>query len=105
MGFNIPEVDSFDSNRNKYINFLSNKKFTVNWPHSEILNYLNIPINKALVILACNDVDGVVAGCTVPTSNMIRSAIRIIGITKENLILLSIRLLITKQIKIRFTIF
>ena len=84
MGFNIPRIDSFDSNMDKYIDFLSNRKFTANWPRSEILKYLNDPINKALVILACNDADGVIAGCTVPTSEIIRSAIRIVGINKNS---------------------
>ena len=82
IGINVPNINDFNSNNDKYIDFLLKRKFTSNWPDEEILNYLNNPINKALVALSCNDVDGVIAGCTVPTSNIIRSAIRIVGVNK-----------------------
>ena len=83
-GINIPNINDFDCNNDKYINFLLSKKFSANWPYEELINYLDNPINKALVILACNDVDGVVAGCTVPTSDIIRAAIRIVGVNKNS---------------------
>ena len=83
-GFDMPSITDFSCNDDKYIDFLLKRKFTANWPEKEILNYLNNPINRALVMLACNDIDGVVAGCTVPTSDVIRSAIRIIGVDKHS---------------------
>ena len=84
QGFKMPDINDFSCNDDKYIDFLLKRKFTVNWPEKEICNYLKNPINKALVILACNDIDGVVAGCTVPTSDVIRSAIRVIGVDKHS---------------------
>ena len=83
-GFNIPNVNDFNENNDKYINFLFDRKFTNNWPENEVLNYFQNPINKAMTILACNDVDGVVCGASVSTATVIRSALRIVGINKSS---------------------
>ena len=84
MGFNIPNIDDFDNNNEDYIKYLSNRKFTNNWPKEEVVKYLDNPINKALTILACGHVDGVVAGALTPTSEVLRSSLRIIGINKDS---------------------
>lgn len=78
-GFNILDINDFVDNE-KYLNFLSSQKFTENWPDSEINNYLDDPVNKALTILACNDVDGVIAGASRSTAEIIRSSLRVVGI-------------------------
>ena len=82
MGFNILNVNDFN-NESKYFDFISNKKFTNNWPAYEIEKYLNDPVNKALAILGSNEVDGVIAGATKSTAEIIRSSLRIIGIICE----------------------
>jgi len=83
MGFLIPNISDFDNKINDYANFLSEKKFTHDWPESEIFKYLNNPINVAVTALAFGDVDGVVAGATVSTADIIRAALRIVGIDKN----------------------
>ncbi len=82
MGFHILDVNDFTDDQ-KYFDFISSKKFTNNWPAYEIENYLNDPINKALTILACKDVDGVIAGASRSTGEIIRSALRIVGINSN----------------------
>ena len=84
MGFNIPNLDDFDNNNEDYVKYLSNRKFTNNWPKEEVIKYLDNPINKALTILACGHVDGVVAGASTTTSEVLRSSLRIIGINKDS---------------------
>tara|TARA_Y100001970_G_scaffold93268_1_gene117575 strand:+ start:1489 stop:2403 length:915 start_codon:yes stop_codon:yes gene_type:complete len=79
MGFNILSVNDF-GDEDKYFNFISSKKFTNNWPDFEITNYITDPVNKALAILACGDVDGVIAGASRSTAEIIRSSLRIVGI-------------------------
>ena len=79
LGFNIVDIDSF-SNNDKYIEYILSKKFSENWPKSEVAKYLNNPLNKAMAILACNEVDGLVAGAINSTSDVLRSALRIVGI-------------------------
>ena len=99
MGFNIPKLDDFNENNQTYIDYLSNRKFTNNWPKEEIINYLNNPINKALTILACGHVDGVVAGAATSTSDILRSSLRIVGINKNSKWVSSIFLLISPDFK------
>ena len=79
LGFNILDVNDF-SEDDKYIEYILQKKFSENWPKSEIVKYLQTPLNKAMAILACNEVDAVVAGASTSTANVLRSALRIVGI-------------------------
>ncbi len=95
IGFNIPKINDFNKNNQFYIDYLYNQKFTNNWPEEEIIKYLDNPINKALTILACNHVDGVVAGAVTPTSSILRSSLRIVGIDKGSKWVSSIFLLIS----------
>ena len=95
IGFNIPDLDDFNKKQQTYIDFLSNRKFTNNWPREEIIKYLDSPINKALTILACGDVDGVVAGAATSTSDILRSSLRIVGIDKKSKWVSSVFLLIS----------
>ena len=83
IGILISSVDDFTEDE-LYYNYLLKQKFTKNWPLKQITEYISKPINKALVLLACGEVDGVVAGATCPTSEIIRSSIRIVGIKKES---------------------
>ena len=59
-------------------------KFTKNWPLDEIKKYLEIPLNLGMTMVACGDVDGLVAGANNTTSDVIRSAIRIVGIQQNS---------------------
>ena len=79
LGFNILELSDF-SNNDKYIKYIFSKKFSDNWPEKEVIKYLDNPLNKALTILACDEIDGVVAGASTSTADVLRSALRIVGI-------------------------
>jgi phosphate acetyltransferase len=79
LGFNILDINDFADDK-KYIDFISSKKFTKNWPIIEIKKYLEDPVNKALCVLACKQVDGVIAGASRSTAEIIRSALRVVGI-------------------------
>ena len=103
IGFNIPKLDDFNNNNQIYIDYLSNRKFTDNWPKEEVIKYLDNPINKALTILACGHVDGVVAGATTSTSDILRSSLRIVGIDKNSKWVSSVFLLISPNKDIIFT--
>lgn len=83
MGFSIPEIDNFNHHNDLYIDYLLNRKFTTNWPKDEVIKYLDNPVNKALAILACGHVDGVVVGASTSTSDVLRSSLRIVGIDKK----------------------
>ena len=103
MGFSVPKLDKFNKNNDFYIDYLSKRKFTQNWPIEEIIKYLENPINKALTVLACNHVDGVVAGAITPTSDVLRSSLRIIGVNKNSKWISSVFLLISPDSNNIFT--
>ena len=79
LGFNIIDINDF-SDSSKYIEYILKQKFSNNWPENEIIKYLQNPLNKAMTILACNEVDGLVAGASTSTADVLRSALRIVGI-------------------------
>ena len=95
LGFDIPDLAYFNKNHDVYIDYLLKQKFSDNWPEKEVVKYLDDPINKALTILACDDVDGVVAGAATSTSDILRSSLRIVGIKQNSKWVSSIFLLIS----------
>ena len=60
---------------------LSRMKFCKNWPYKEIKRYLDKPLNFGMMAIANGDADSLIAGSTIPTTEVIRSAIRIIGLS------------------------
>ena len=67
----------------EYLDMLSRMKFCKNWPYEEIKKYLNNPLHYGMMAVSNGDADGLVAGAITPTSEVIRSSIRIIGINKS----------------------
>ena len=80
IGFDVLNHEECRENITFYIDFLKKKSFTANWPHNNLEDYLKDPFHLATTMLACNDVDGVIAGAVTPSSEIIRTAIRIVGI-------------------------
>ncbi len=63
-----------------YIEYISQLTFTDGWTTEMLKKYLQDPIHLGSTIVACNDADGMVAGAVTPTSEVIRTAIRTVGI-------------------------
>ena len=80
LGFNIINSDDIMDKFLNYKNIISRKKFTDNWSDDQIEFFLNNPVNFAMTAVLAGDADGVVAGAKNNTSDIIRSAIRIIGL-------------------------
>jgi len=80
MGFEILKIEDFQDNIDIYLDYLNRLPFTDNWPADNLRKYLNDPLHFAMAMVGCDDVDGLVAGAVTPSSEVIRSAIRIIGI-------------------------
>ena len=83
LGFNVAEYDQIEKNKEKYIDLISNKKFTLNWSRKMMENFLKDPLNYGLVALENNDIDCLVAGAKYATSEVLKSSIRIIGLSKR----------------------
>ena len=80
MGFNIIDIDNFQENFEKLKNKVIKKKFAKNWTQKMIDEYLSSPLIRGLLLLDDNFGDVLVAGAIHSTSDVIRSAIRIVGV-------------------------
>jgi len=83
LDFTIVEYNQIQKNKEKYLNLISNKKFTLNWSNNMMKNFLKDPLNYGLVALENDDVDCLVAGAKYSTSEVLRSSIRIVGLSKH----------------------
>ena len=96
-GFNIKELNK--SHTDLYIENLAKLKFTKNWTSSMIKEYLNDPIHLSCAMVANDEADCVIAGSQNPTSKIIRTAIRLIGIEKKTKSVSSMFLMISPDYK------
>ena len=95
MGIKILFYKNFLGNKEKYINYISKLPFAKNWPIDNLEEYINNPLNFSLAMVACGDADGLVAGAMNSSSDVIRSAIRIVGICSTKSIVSSIFFMIS----------
>ncbi len=84
LGIGVIPISNSSEDLEKYIEYLSRLKFTKNWPVDEIKKCLKNPLNLGMTMVACGDVDGLVAGANSTTSDVIRSAIRIVGVQQNS---------------------
>ena len=101
IGFNV--INPLDLDKKKYISFAHKKKFTDNWTDEMIEDYLSCPLNKSIFALESDEVDCVVAGAKYKTSDVIRSAIRGIGLKDTCKWLSSIFIMLSPDNKFFFT--
>ena len=102
-GFNILSHIDFQYKLQNYIEFIKTKSFTNNWPEERLIEYLRNPIHFSMAMVACNDADGLIAGAVTSTSEIIRSAIRIIGVAPNSSWVSSIFFLISPEGNKAFT--
>ena len=98
IGIEIVDIDSFSVTK-EHIELVEKLKFSKDWPIENLIEYLNYPLMKSLTILKNNEIDGVVCGCTMPSSEVIRNSIRIIGLKKSSKWLSSMFLMIRQDAK------
>ena len=95
LGFQVVHNEDFQHNCAIYLDYLSTLPFTDNWPVENLRKYLIDPLHFAMTMVACDDVDGVIAGAATSSSEVIRTAIRIVGIHPASNWVSSIFLLIS----------
>ena len=94
LGFDIVDLDSLKDKFQIYKEIINKKKFTSNWTEEMLEEFLAQDVNYSLVALDNNDIDGVVAGATISSADLIRSSIRIVGLEDKTEILSSAFLMI-----------
>ena len=99
IGYDIVDVNSCRNNYDNYLEMLSKLKFCKSWPYKQIESYLDDPINLGLIAVANGDADGLVAGATISTADIIRKSIRIIGVHNNSSCVSSIFFMISPDEK------
>ena len=103
IGYKIVSIDDYKDNYDSYLEMLSTMKFCKNWPYEEIKKYLENPLHYAMIATANGDADGLVAGARTSTSDVIRSAIRIVGVSDDSNCVSSIFFMISEDNKKYYT--
>ena len=103
LGLEIVHNHNYEHKRDYYFEYLKSMPFTNNWISEKIYEYLKNPLYFSMVMLACDEADGLVAGASTPSAEIIRSAIRIIGIKKTSNIVSSVFFMISPNRKNAFT--
>ena len=97
MGFQVLNHEDFEEKIEFYLDFIQQQPFTDNWPEENLREYLKDPLHLAMVMEVCDDADGVIAGAETASNEVIRTAIRIVGIHAASRWVSSIFFLISPQ--------
>ena len=97
IGLNIITCDEIAVDDNDYSSILKKYKFSSNWPKKKLIDYLKNNYIYSLCMLTDRKVDGVVCGCSMPTSEVLRGALRIIGLQRSSKWLSSMFLMVGKE--------
>ncbi len=96
-GINIASHDTLPSLSEEYISSVKKLKFLENWPKKDLESFLNQFYIKSLLMLNNNDINAVICGCTMPTADIVRNAIRIIGMDSNSKWISSMFLMINQS--------
>lgn len=80
LGFNIIAVEEYSSKIVELKAFILSLKFTKNWPDEQLDIFMENPLNMGIAMVASGLADGLVAGAITSTSEVIRAAIRMVGV-------------------------
>jgi len=80
MGFNIVDIDHSNESIVDLKESISALKFTKNWTDLQINTFIKNPLNLGMSMVGNGLADGLVAGAITSTSDVIRSAIRMVGV-------------------------
>ena len=97
LGFNVLSIDDYKKNIDIYLDYINGLPFTKNWPTDNLRLFLEDPINLGMAMVACDDADCLVAGAVTASSEIIRAAIRLVGIRSESSCVSSIFLMIDQD--------
>ena len=103
LGFQVLNHKDFIEKKAFYLDFIQQQPFTENWPEKNLKEYLTNPLHLSMVMVACDDADGVIAGADTASSEVIRTAIRIVGILPASNWVSSIFFLISPEGDLAYT--
>ena len=80
MGFNVLNQEDYKEKIAFYQDYIQQQPFTDHWPKENLWKYLKEPLHFSMAMVACDDADGLIAGADTASSEVIRAAIRMVGI-------------------------
>jgi len=97
IGLNILSSSDIVKDKNNTLSLLERLKFSKNWSEKDLKTYSADPFIKSLSMLRENKINGVVCGCTMSSSDVIRGSLRVIGLNKSVKNISSMFLMINKD--------
>lgn len=97
IGITILIREDVEGAKIESLSILKKLKFAKNWPQEDLLEYSNHPYIKSLLLLKENEVGGVVCGSELSSAEVIRGALRIIGLKNSVKNLSSMFLMISRN--------
>ena len=80
LGFNILELADSSMALSDLKESIAKLKFTKNWTDEQLHTFIENPLNVGMSMVANGMADGLVAGAATSTSDVIRAAIRMVGV-------------------------
>ena len=84
LGYDLLDPEDFRSRESHYAEILEQERFFNKMTEEAKIKYLNDPLNFSMMMVSNGDADGLVAGAVTSTSDMLRSAIRIVGVNPHS---------------------
>ena len=84
LGYDLLAPEDFRSRESHYAEILEQERFFKKMTEEAKRKYMNDPLNFSMMMVSNGDADGLVAGAITSTSDVLRSAIRIVGVTPES---------------------
>ena len=84
LGFKLIELDDYNSYKADFLNDAKKLKFAKSWPDEKLKDYLDQPLNHGINILKSGFADALIAGASLPTSEIARNSLRFIGLNNKS---------------------
>ncbi len=81
LGYDLLDPEDFRSRESHYAEILEQERFFNKMTEEAKIKYMNDPLNFSMMMVSNGDADGLVAGAVTSTSDVLRAAIRIVGVT------------------------
>ena len=84
LGYDLLEPQDFRSRKDAYLQKLENEHFFKKLSDDSKNNFMANTLNFGMMMVSNGDADGLVAGALTPTGDVLKAAIRIVGIKAES---------------------
>ena len=84
LGYELLEPEDFRGKESQYKEILEQERFFQKMSEEAKISFMENSLNFSMMMVSNGDADGLVAGAITSTSNVLRSAMRIVGVKPES---------------------